>query len=377
MDGNRSIGAMVGTVLSRPDEIMLAAGASGELLVARLRLVLTASLLLLPLANTLAGGEKGESLIGFGAAIVVNVFAMLWLLLAHRSRHYRWLPFATAAFDVTATTSVLALLGSQHLSAALNSMVVWCLYVLAILMTALRSDGRITLFAGLLALLQYGALNAAVFAIASPEQLVSPEYGAVTRATQIQRLILLALTTALTATIVYRMQRLVHMSGIDGLTRLPNRTWLMHRMPRLLEAAHDQGLSLSLALIDLDNFKAINAEGGHRMGDRVLCHLARVLQDGLEENEWLVRLGGQELVVVMPLPVGAAWERMEALRRWVAAHPFDPGPVNDEPIRVTLSAGIAASPQDGRDTSHLLGRADRRLKIAKREGRNRVVVRDD
>lgn len=377
MVGNRNIGGMVGTVLSRPDEIMLAAGASGELLVARLRMVLTASLLLLPLTNVLAGGLPGESLIGFGAAIIVNIFALLWLTLAHRSRHYRWLPFATAAFDVTATTAVLALLGWQHLPAALNSMVVWCLYLLAILMTALRSDGRITLLAGLLALLQYGALNAFVFATASPEQLLSPEYGAVTRATQIQRLILLALTTALTATIVYRMQRLVHMSGIDGLTRLPNRTWLLHRMPRLLEAAHDQGLSLSMALIDLDNFKAINADVGHRMGDQVLRHLAGVLQDGLEDDEWLVRLGGQELVVVMPLPIGAAWERMEVLRRRVAAHAFDPGTVNDEPIRVTLSAGIAASPHDGRDTSHLLGRADRRLKIAKREGRNRVVVRDE
>lgn len=52
------------------------------------------------------------------------------------------------------------------------------------------------------------------------------------------------------------------------------------------------------------------------------------------------------------------------------------GVADEEPIRLSSSAGIAASPHDGRGTSHLLGRADHRLKIAKREGRNRVVARD-
>ncbi len=376
MDGNRDFRDMVGTLLSRPDEIMLAAGASGELLVARLRMVLTGLLLLLPLTNSLAGGIPGETLIGLGAALGVNAFALLWLRLARRPRHYRWLPFATAAFDITATTLVLAALGWHHVPAALNSMVVWGFYVLAILMTALRSDGRITLFAGVLAVFQYGLLNALVFAMASPEQLMSAEYGAVTPGTQIQRLILLAITTAITATIVYRMQRLVAMSGIDGLTRLPNRIWLLHRMPRLLQSADEQGTSLSLALINLDSFKRVNAEVGYHTGDRVLRHLVGMLQDAMDPDEWLVRLGGKELVLVIPLPPGAAWERMEVLRRMVAAHAFDLGAPEAEPIRLTFSAGIAASPHDGRDISHLLGRADLRLKIAKREGRNRVVARD-
>ena len=376
MDSNRNFRGMVGALLSQPDEIMLAAGASGELLVARLRMVLAPMLLLLPLTNALAGGSFNESVIGLVAAMVVSLFALLWLRLAHRRREHHWLPFATAAFDVTATTAVLALLALEQVPAALNSMVVWCCYVLAILMTALRSDGRITLFAGALALLQYGGLNALVFALASPEQLLSPEYGTVTGGTQIQRLILLAVTTMLTATIVYRMQRLVEMSGIDGLTRLPNRTWLLHRMPRLLESAHEDGVSLSLALIDVDHFKRVNAEVGHRSGDRVLCHLASVLEEAAEAGERLVRLGGEELVLVLPLPAGAAWERVEALRRKVAAHPFNPGVAHGEPIRLTFSAGIAASPHDGHAMSDLLRRADRRLKVAKREGRNRVVAHD-
>ncbi len=377
MDGSRGFREVTTSLLSRPDAIMLALGASGEMLVARLRMVVAALLLLLPLVRVLGGGSIKQSLAVLLGAVIVNVWALLWLQLARRPRHYRWLPFATVAFDVTAITVLLVVLGANHLPSALNSMVVWACYLLAILVTALRSDGRTTLFAGLLALLQYGLLNVVVFSMASsPEQLISTEYGAVTASTQIQRMALLVIVTLVTATVVYRMQRLVELSGTDGLTQLHNRTWLLHRMPRLLAAADEDGLSLSLALIDLDHFKRVNAEAGHHAGDRALRHVVAVLNGTIGPGEWLVRLGGEELVLVMPLPMGTAWERVDALRRLVAEHPFDPDRAHLEPIRLTFSAGIAASPHDGHDASSLLGRADQRLKIAKREGRNRVVARD-
>ena len=81
-----------------------------------------------------------------------------------------------------------------------------------------------------------------MFAIASPDQLISSDYGTVTSAAQLQRLVLLAAFTLITAVVVYRMQRLVEMSGTDGLTGLPNRTWLLHRFPRLLDAARRDGV---------------------------------------------------------------------------------------------------------------------------------------
>src|SRR5690606_25839221 len=112
---NRSIGEVLGAVTSRPDEILLEMGAGGELLVARLRAILAALLLLLPLFNAIGGGSTRETLSGLAGAILVNVFSQVWLYLAHRPRRHRWLPFATAAFDVTTTTLVLALLASHHL----------------------------------------------------------------------------------------------------------------------------------------------------------------------------------------------------------------------------------------------------------------------
>ena len=123
-------------------------------------------LLVLPLANALGGGGINETMIGLGGALFVNIFAQVWLALARRRRLFRWLPFASSAFDVTATTLVLVALAANHLPAGLNSLIVWCGYVLAILLTALRSDGRIALFAGALAIGAVRLLVLAVFALA-------------------------------------------------------------------------------------------------------------------------------------------------------------------------------------------------------------------
>jgi diguanylate cyclase (GGDEF)-like protein len=364
------------SLLERPDEVMLEVGAGGELLVARLRVAVAALLLLLPLLNALTGGTINETMIGLAGAVFVNVFAQVWLALARRTRRFPWLPYASGAYDVTATTLVLILLAFNHLPSALNSMIVWCGYVLAIVLTALRNDGRVTLFVGGLALLQYASLIWVVFMIApSPEHLISTEYGTVTPSNQTQRLVLLAAFTLITATIVYRMQRLVEMSGSDGLTGLPNRTWLLHRFPRLLDSARNEGVSLCVGLIDLDGFRHINDEIGHHAGDRALLHVVSMLQESLEDGEWLVRLGGEEFVLLLRKPLGTSWERMDGMRRAVAASRFAPEPGAD-PLLVTFSAGLACYPQDAEDLSSLLRRADMRLNAAKRNGRNRVLARD-
>ncbi len=360
----------------RPDALMLELGAGGELLVAQLRAALSLLLLSLPLINLLTGGKLGETMAGLVGVVLTIVASQVWLALSRQRGRYRWLPWATATYDVTATTLVLCLLAVGSPATALNSMVVWAFYLLAICMTALRNDGRLTLYTGLLAIVQYGALSVALFVLVdSPDRLVSVEYGTASASGQIQRLVLLALMTAVTATVVYRMQRLVDMSGTDGLTGLPNRTWLVHRFPSMLNAARLGGSSLSVCLIDLDYFKRINDEAGHLAGDRALRHVVDVLVEQLEPKEWLARLGGEEFALLMPLPIGRAWERLEIMRRAVAARPFLPEHGAD-PMRLTLSAGIASWPQDGADLSALLRRADTRLRHAKLEGRNRVLARD-
>jgi diguanylate cyclase (GGDEF)-like protein len=302
--------------------------------------------------------------------------AQIWLALARRPLRYGWLPYATGTYDITLTTLVLVLLALGDPVAATNSIVVWCFYLIAIAMTALRNDGRLTLYVTALALGQYAILVAVVFSLApAQESLVSIDYGTAAVSTQVERLILVLMMGVLTSAIVYRMQRLVEMSGNDGLTGLPNRAWLLQGMPRMFETIRNDGGSLTLALLDLDRFKRINDEIGPRNGDRALRHFVAAVNEILLEKERLVRIGGQEFVVLMHCPIGSAWERLDRLRRSMGDRPFLPESGRD-PHVITFSGGLAAYPQDGGDVSALLGSADRRLQLAKRDGRNRVVARD-
>jgi len=192
---------------------------------------------------------------------------------------------------------------------------------------------------------------------------------------QLERLVLLLMVTLLTCIVVYRMQRILELSGRDGLTGLPNRAWLLQRLPRMFDAARENGHSLTLALLDLDRFKRLNDDFGPRAGDRALRHVAAVLGEMLERNEHLARIGGQEFVIVLRCPIGSAWERLDRTRRLLGETPFLPER-STETVTITFSAGLAAFPQDGANASALLGVADRRLEVAKREGRNRIVALD-
>ncbi|ODU50459.1 MAG: hypothetical protein ABS98_08425 [Lysobacteraceae bacterium SCN 69-48] len=359
-----------------PDALMLELGAGGELLVAKVRAALSLALLLLPLVNIVTGEYMPtEGIAGMFGVILAVAASQVLLMLARQQRRFRWLPWVTTSYDVSLTTFVLALLAPSSLAASLNSMVVWAFYLVAVCMTALRNDGRLTLYTGALAMLQYAALAFAVFALAqTPEQLASADYGTARVSNVLQRVLLIAIVTAITAAVVYRMQRLVELSGTDGLTGLPNRTLLVHHFPALLDGAREHGGSLALGLINLDYFRRINDEAGHATGDRALRHAVGVLREGLEPGDLLVRLGGEEFVLLMPLPAGRAWERLEALRRDLATRPFV-ADADADPLRITFSAGLACWPQDGADLSQMMRRADLRLSRAKLEGRNRVMVR--
>ena len=357
-----------------PDDILLELGADGEVLLARFRLLLSTLLIALPLINFYTGGGSYESMIGFTGVGLAMLLSQVWLTLARRRRRYRWLPYVSASFDVTVVSMVLLLLAFRLPAAGLNSVVVWCFYPLVVLATALRNDVRVTLLAGALAMLQFGALSA-WFIMTATVPLVDADYGTVHVSTQLQRTFLLFASTLVTMLIVFRMQRLVQMSGTDGLTGLPNRTFLNHRVPQIISDARAEGDTLCIALLDLDYFKQINDELGHQAGDRALKHIVETLRLDLRRDEPLLRVGGEEFVLVLRQPLGAAWERVDQLRRKVAAACFLPGD-DAEPRKLTFSAGMSSCPGDAVDVSGLMRNADLRLRVAKRTGRNRVVARD-
>jgi diguanylate cyclase (GGDEF)-like protein len=357
-----------------PDEILLELGADGEVLLARLRLMIASLLMLLPAINFYTGGQTYESLVGIAGVGLAVLLSQIWLTMARRRRRYAWLPYVSAAFDVSIVSLVLVLLAFRSPAAGLNSVVVWSCYPLALLATALRNDVRVTLLSGLLAVIEFLAISA-FFMHAAHGPLHSEDYGTVQLSSQLQRALLLVAATIITMLVVFRMRRLVHMTGTDGLTGLPNRTFLNHRVPQILKDAQAEGVTLCLALIDLDYFKRINDELGHQAGDRALRHIVRTLRLDLRRDEPLLRVGGEEFVLILRQPLGAAWERLDALRRKLEGCPFTPEE-GAEPRKLTFSAGMASCPGDSVDVSGLMRSADLRLRSAKRAGRNRVVARD-
>lgn len=165
-------------------------------------------------------------------------------------------------------------------------------------------------------------------------------------------------------------ERLRALSDSDTLTGLANRRKLLSRLDEEISLSNRHAIPLSLMMIDIDHFKAINDTWGHLQGDATLCELADCCRSLLREEDLLARLGGEEFALLLPLTSRQnAALLAERLRRAIAEHHFD----DLGPGRITVSIGITEHRVgDARDT--LLHRADASLYRAKHQGRNRVVA---
>jgi two-component system cell cycle response regulator len=160
----------------------------------------------------------------------------------------------------------------------------------------------------------------------------------------------------------------------DALTGLHNRRYMETHLTSLVEQAHARGKPLTVLVLDIDFFKAVNDTHGHDAGDDVLREFAVRLKKSIRGIDLACRLGGEEFVVVMPdTDMAVATMVAERLRRRIAADPF-PIHKGERKVAVTISIGLAAlaGPDDG--AASVLKRADQALYRAKRDGRNRVVA---
>ena len=153
----------------------------------------------------------------------------------------------------------------------------------------------------------------------------------------------------------------------DPLTGLFNRRHGMDRLESAVLTAFRTGAPLTLVLIDLDHFKAINDTYGHQHGDKVLCHFAAAGRDQLRGQDMFARVGGEEFMALMPgTTAREAAQAIERLRSHIA-EPEQRARIN---CRYTLSAGIAEF--CGETADALFARADRALYQAKNLGRDRI-----
>jgi diguanylate cyclase (GGDEF)-like protein len=164
--------------------------------------------------------------------------------------------------------------------------------------------------------------------------------------------------------------RLARLSQVDPLTGSLNRRGFDDAFP---EVAAENGYvdPLSVVMVDIDHFKAINDELGHAMGDEVLKHVAVMLGDALRAGDAVVRYGGEEFLLILPgvdcIQAMRVAERARGLVNSSAAE------VAGQHVRVTVSLGVAQrNPAESRES--VIARADKAMYAAKRAGRNRVEI---
>ena len=160
----------------------------------------------------------------------------------------------------------------------------------------------------------------------------------------------------------------------DGLTGLLNRRAAEDRLDQELARARRHNEGYALALLDLDHFKLVNDRYGHAVGDEVLKAMARRIEGGLREDDWLARWGGEEFLVF--LRNADVRESVFVLERLTAQVRGSPIATSAGAIRVTLSAGIGLPSGEDRNYRNAVEVADTCLYRAKAGGRDRVEAQD-
>lgn len=157
----------------------------------------------------------------------------------------------------------------------------------------------------------------------------------------------------------------------DPLTHVLNRRGLHDVFHVEITRCERRNVPLSVAMIDIDDFKRLNDTYGHQAGDAALAHLAKLMRDILRATDWIARFGGEEFVVLMPeTDIQQGLIGIGRVRTALARLPV---PYKDHRIAMTFSAGVTQAVLPEQE-NEMLERADRALYRAKAEGKDRVVA---
>jgi diguanylate cyclase (GGDEF)-like protein/PAS domain S-box-containing protein len=154
----------------------------------------------------------------------------------------------------------------------------------------------------------------------------------------------------------------------DSLTGLPNRSFFLDTLERMLSRAGRQRTRSALVFLDLDGFKAVNDGLGHAAGDTVLQAMAERLRGGTRSSDLVARIGGDEFIVLVQNLARA--DDAALVARGLLDRLARPCQADDHEVKLSASAGISVYPDDGTDADTLLRNADLAMYRSKQEGKN-------
>ncbi len=164
--------------------------------------------------------------------------------------------------------------------------------------------------------------------------------------------------------------QLTQLANTDKLTSAYNRQFFDQRLEEELDRAQRYDLKLSIIYLDLDHFKQVNDQHGHKIGDSVLIDFSRVVRKTIRESDIFARFGGEEFIVLAQMASSdSAHALYLRIKDAIDSHTFEV--INN----MTFSAGIAQLQKD-ETAVQILDRADKALYRAKENGRNMAIIAD-
>jgi diguanylate cyclase (GGDEF)-like protein len=181
-----------------------------------------------------------------------------------------------------------------------------------------------------------------------------------------------AIRKRIEAQLLEKQRWLDQLAHHDQLTGLPNRLYLAAHLPGAIEEARRRRVPLAVLFLDLDRFKHVNDTYGHETGDKLLQAVAQRVREAVRNDDVVVRMGGDEFVVILSAIRTATHVNETATRITTALN--SPITIDGRPLVTTVSVGVSVFPRDGEDVGSLLRHSDTAMYQAKDRGRNNVQV---
>lgn len=191
---------------------------------------------------------------------------------------------------------------------------------------------------------------------------------------ELEKFGILAMELSLEINKVFLYETVEKTAITDSLTGLYVRRYFAERLDEELGRSARQGLKFSFLMLDIDDFKKVNDTYGHLVGDVVLKDIGRIIRENIREIDLACRYGGEEFAAMLPeTSKEGAFVVAERIRKRTGEHIFR---AYDERLRLTVSLGVAAYPEDSSNQPGLIEAADQALYKGKRSGKNVVCKHD-